>query len=294
MASGIWWASLSIVQLPMLVCGEREAMVMAPPLHVTQQCRLASMPALLSSTGISHHDLLPHIPLICLSSVNSSSSTIPKLQLPAAVPSRRPAFLSGVCMPVARTVWFSYHLGCHRSAVSLSAINVSSLTQTIAPLWGIRPLLQLPHPLKAGPVLLTPVFSPPRSFVVSSFAWFYIFFSIGQVLLSVLSWCSACTSVSEDVFLMYPWREVYSTVHLLLCHLVLLPLRFLLTWLITTSWMSSAQFFLFYCAYLRTCRSLCLLYAECQGNLVWLQRDLHSEIIWIVFPYQDKLRDIVV
>ena len=29
--SGIWWASLSIVQLQMLVCGEREAMVMAPP-----------------------------------------------------------------------------------------------------------------------------------------------------------------------------------------------------------------------------------------------------------------------
>ena len=30
-ASGTWWASLSIVQLLMLVCGEREAMVMAPP-----------------------------------------------------------------------------------------------------------------------------------------------------------------------------------------------------------------------------------------------------------------------
>ena len=40
---------------------------------------------------------------------------------------------------------------------------------------------------------------------------FYIFFSIGQVLLSILSWCFACTSVSEGVFLMYPWREMYST-----------------------------------------------------------------------------------
>ena len=40
---------------------------------------------------------------------------------------------------------------------------------------------------------------------------FYIFFSIGQVLLSILSWCFACTSVSEGVFLIYPWREMYST-----------------------------------------------------------------------------------
>ena len=51
---------------------------------------------------------------------------------------------------------------------------------------------------------------PPSSFVLLSFVWFYIFFSTGQVLLSTLSWCSACTSVSEGVFLMYPWREMYS------------------------------------------------------------------------------------
>ena len=56
----------------------------------------------------------------------------------------------------------------------------------------------------------TPVFTP-RSFVLSSFAWFYIVFSTGQVFLSTLSWCSACTSVSEGVFLMYLWREMNST-----------------------------------------------------------------------------------
>ena len=44
----------------------------------------------------------------------------------------------------------------------------------------------------------TPVF-PPSSFVLPSFAWVYIFFSAGQVLLSALSWCSACTSMSEGV-----------------------------------------------------------------------------------------------
>ena len=38
-----------------------------------------------------------------------------------------------------------------------------------------------------------------------------IFFFTGYVLLSTLSSCSACTSVSEGAFLMYPWREMYST-----------------------------------------------------------------------------------
>ena len=52
---------------------------------------------------------------------------------------------------------------------------------------------------------------PSSSFILLSFAWFYILFSTGQVLLSALSWCSAFTSVSEGVFLMYPWGEMYST-----------------------------------------------------------------------------------
>ena len=63
-------------------------------------------------------------------------STIPKLQVPAAALSRGPASLSGVYMAAAKTVWFPFHLGCHRSAVSLSAFNVS---QTIAPMWGSDP-----------------------------------------------------------------------------------------------------------------------------------------------------------
>ena len=43
------------------------------PLHMIQQYPLASMAAGLSSTGISHHNLLPHIPSICFSTVNSNS-----------------------------------------------------------------------------------------------------------------------------------------------------------------------------------------------------------------------------
>ena len=55
----------------------------------------------------------------------------------------------------------------------------------------------------------TPVF-PLTSLVLPSFVWFYIFFSSAQILLSTFSWCAGCTSMSEGVFLMYPWREMYS------------------------------------------------------------------------------------
>ena len=70
----------------------------------------------------------------------------------------------------------------------------------------------VPHPPRAGPVLLTLLLFPPSSIFLPSFAWVYIFFSSGQ------SWCSACTSVSEGVFLIYPWRDVLH-LHLLLCYL---------------------------------------------------------------------------
>ena len=87
------------------------------------------------------------------------------------------------------------------------------------PTVGMGSLLQFHHLLRAGPVLLTLVF-PPSSFVLPSFAWLCILFSSGQVLLSTLSWCSGCTSVSEGVFLIYLWRDVLH-IHLFLCHLFL-------------------------------------------------------------------------
>ena len=40
--------------------------------------------------------------------------------------------------------WVSFHLGCHRSAVSLSALNVSPPNQTIAPMWGLDPSFSSP------------------------------------------------------------------------------------------------------------------------------------------------------
>ena len=88
-------------------------------------------------------------------------STIPKIQLPAAAPSRGPASLSGVCMAVASTVWFSFHFGCHRSAVSLSALNVSPLTQTIALMWGLDPCFCSPTRQGRSSPNNTPVPPPP-------------------------------------------------------------------------------------------------------------------------------------
>ena len=149
-----WVGSYSVVQCIRHLMGQplsclaanagiwgREFMVMALPLHMTQQDHLASMAARLSSTGISHYNLLPHIASTHLSTVNSSphpgiapqslNSSSQLLHLPGESVS-----LFGVCMAVSRTPCFSFRLGCHRSVVSLSALNVSPLTQIIAPMWG--------------------------------------------------------------------------------------------------------------------------------------------------------------
>ena len=85
---------------------------------------------------------------------------------------------------------------------------------------GIEPLLQFSHLTSRSSLTKTPVF-PASSFLLLSCAWFYIFFSVGQVLLFALSWCSACTSVSEGVFPDGPMERDVLHVHLLLCHLVL-------------------------------------------------------------------------
>ena len=147
--SGIWWASLSIVKLPMLTCGGREAMVMAQPaMHdsAVSSCFHGCLAFLHRhfppQSPLSH----PLDPTLCSQqqSLHWDCSTILRLQLPATAPSKRPTFLPGICMAVARIVWFSLHLGCHRSAVSLSALNVSSLTQTITPLWGSDPCFRSP------------------------------------------------------------------------------------------------------------------------------------------------------
>ena len=116
------------------------------PLCMTQQYHLASMVAWLSSTGISYHNLLS-----CSLGLSPSSQqqplpwdfpTIPMLQLPAAVLSR--GLLSLFRLWQGLSVWFLFHLDCHRSVASLTDSNVSPLSQTIAPMWGSDPCFSLP------------------------------------------------------------------------------------------------------------------------------------------------------
>ena len=138
-----------IVQLPMLACGEREAMVMAPPaLHDS-----TVSPCFHDCPAFLHRHFPPQSPPshpldTSLQSQQQPSPwdccTIPELQLPAAAPSRGPVSLSRACMAAARTVCCPFHLGCHGSASSLPALNVSPLTQPVAPMWGLDPCLSAP------------------------------------------------------------------------------------------------------------------------------------------------------
>ena len=137
--SAAWRASLFIVQLPVLACEEREAIVMATPPTYDSEVSLCLYDCLFflhrhfpPQSPPSH----PLRPSSC-SQLHTSpwdGSTIPTLQLPIAVPSRGLTSLFGVHMSMARSVGFSFHLACHRSAASLSASNVSLLFQAIAPM----------------------------------------------------------------------------------------------------------------------------------------------------------------
>ena len=174
----------------MLVCGEREAMVTAPP----AVCDSAVLPCYGGCPASLPNHFPPQSPLshrlhpsLCSQQQPSpwECSTIPKFQLPEAAPSRGRAPLFGVRKTVARNAWFSFHLDCHRSAATLSLKCFSSDSDN-CPDVGIRPLLQFLHPRGQSSPTNTPVY-PPSSFVLPSFMRFYILFSTGQVLLSALS-----------------------------------------------------------------------------------------------------------
>ena len=206
--------------------GAREAMVVAPPLHVTQQYRLASMAAWFSSTSIPHHSLLPHTPQ-SISLQSSAALTLGVLHN-AQTPAPSPCGFQRTCVPVQ-----DMH-GCSKVCLSLfpfrlpqtscfiSALNVSPLTDS-CPKVGIGPLLQICHQLRAGPVLPTLLFFPlvPSSYRVLRGSIYSLRWS-GAPVCSQLVFCMhfcvwRClpdASVETDVL----------HIHLLLCHLVLLML----------------------------------------------------------------------
>ena len=155
---------LSVVQLPMLACGEREAMVMAS----AHMCDSVISPCFHGCLAFFHRHFPPwsppsHLLDLSLHSQQQPShwdcSTNPKLQLPSTAPSRRPAFLTSICMTVARTVWFSFHLP-QISCFTLSLKCFSSDSDN-CPAVGIGPLLQFPHPWRVGPALIILFCFPP-------------------------------------------------------------------------------------------------------------------------------------
>ena len=130
------------------------------------------MAAWLSSTGISHHNFLPHIPSIHLSTVNSSPH--PETAAQSLNSSSQPLHIPGDLHPC-RGIY-----GCGKDCLILIPFRlpqVSSFTLSLkcfssdsdnCPAVGIGLLLQFPHSLRAGSVLLTLQFFPlvPSSYGV--------------------------------------------------------------------------------------------------------------------------------
>ena len=141
---------------------------------MTQQYHLTSMAARLSSTGISHHNLLPHLPSIYLSAVNSSPH--PGIAPQSLNSSSQLLCLLGDLHPVLGMY------GCSKDCLilipfSLAQISDSTLSLKCfssdlenCPDVGIGSLLLFPHPPRGSPILLTlllfPLILHPTEFCV--------------------------------------------------------------------------------------------------------------------------------
>ena len=132
-------------------------MVMAPPPRRDSQVSPCFHGCRLSSTGISHHSLLLHIPSIHLSAVNSSPC--PRIAPQSLNSSSQPLrHLGYVCGGKDCLILIPFRLP-QMSCFTLSHKCFSSDSGNY-PGVGIRPLLQFAHPPRAGPVLLTLLFFP--------------------------------------------------------------------------------------------------------------------------------------
>ena len=187
-------------------------MVMAPPtMHdsAVSPC-FHGLPPLAFPTKISSHTSPQSISLHSPAALTLGLLHIPLTPAPSHCPFQKTSV----------PAWGMY--GCGKDCLILIPFrlpHISCFTLSLKcffsdsdnwPAVGTRPLLQFPHPLRADPVLLTLLFFP----LVPSSYWVLCGskYSLPLVRYScLLSWCSACTSVSEDVFLMYWWREMYST-----------------------------------------------------------------------------------
>ena len=158
-----------------------EALVLAAPPAPESAASPGSTAAWLSSTGVSHHDLLPHIPSTHLSAVSSSPrpGVAPRSLSSSSQPPHLPRGLQSCpgCVAAARTADLIPLRLPQTSGFTLSLQCFSSDSDN-CPDVGIGPPLQSPHPPRAGPVLATLLFSltPP------SFARFCALSPAGQAL----------------------------------------------------------------------------------------------------------------
>ena len=140
------------------------------------------MAAWLSSTGISHHDLLLHIALIHVFTVNSSPR--PGIATQSLNSSSQPLPLPGDPHSCLGYVWqwqgVSVLIPSRLPQISCFTLSLKCFFSDSdnCPNVGIRPLLQFPHPPRAGPILLTLLF--PASFLrpAEFYVGLYIFFPL--------------------------------------------------------------------------------------------------------------------
>ena len=130
------------------------------------------MAAWLSSTVISYHSLIPHIPSVHLSAGNNSSH--PGIAPQSLSSSSQLLHLLGHLLPYPGYIWLRRGLLIlivfrlpHISCFTLSLKYFSSDSDN-CPKVGTGPLLPFPHPSRTGPVLLTLLFFPlvPSSYQV--------------------------------------------------------------------------------------------------------------------------------
>ena len=152
------------LQLPMVACGEREATVMAPPptrdSALSPCCRvcLAFLQAFPTTTSslTSPRSIFPQsIAALELGLLHS-----PETPAPSLCPFQEICILARHMYGFGEDCLILIPFRLPQISYFTLSLKCFSSDSDNCPAVGIRPLLQFPHPLRAGPVLLTLLFFP--------------------------------------------------------------------------------------------------------------------------------------